>query len=324
MTQDEARDFLISLLPPGSENLYDLEPGSDLWLVMDGLAQFFVAYAFNLLDKLGVERFPSTNIDKLPDWEGFLGLAKFAVARFGTIAQRQTGVVARIRERGPFDDSTVAAIVGALLGYAPTTPVEIIKCARDPLTGLHTYGSTAWVLAAGATAKQWIYVNDGGKVSRAGVRILINNTVGTSTGPVTFTLVGPDGTTKTWTTAIGSPAVQGLFGVEFAGKAITGAWVLTMTVDAGASGPAKFIPQIFVEGIGPGQATGGAIWYWGVYADPAHVGEQGFSDYAAALAAIERIKHSHGHGALILSLTPRPGVSSGVHAAIPGMCIPTG
>jgi hypothetical protein len=113
-----------------------------------------------------------------------------------------------------------------------------------------------------------------------------------------------------------------LFGIEFANTPIQGSWFLSVTNNSG--GTVNFHWSVFVEGIGPNQETGGAIFDWGVYADPAHLGESGVpSDFPAARLAIQKIAHSHTVGNLLQSLDPYPDVDVDVHAAIPDECIPT-
>jgi hypothetical protein len=81
---------------------------------------------------------------------------------------------------------------------------------------------------------------------------------------------------------------------------------------------------LFVEGLARGQSTGGAIFEWGVYVDPAHVGENGTAaDLAGARLAIKRLKHAHTVGSLIQSLAPWPDISSGINSSIPDEWLPT-
>lgn len=323
MNQDEAREYLVSLLPPGIEDLWDLEPGGDFYELFDGLGQLLRVYGFNLLDTLRREIFPDQVIDKLSDWEIFLGISKFFIARFGAIAQRQQAVVSKIRERGAFNDATIQSVIAPLLGYFSTTSLEVLRASKTDLRLAHTYSSAAlWTIPDATTQMQKVEVLDGGIISKAGARLILE--LG-GAGPYTFTakLQTPGGAkSKTWTvTTTAGAALQVFYAPELADANITGNWKLTITNASGGNLP--IIWSVFVEGIARDQETGGATWHWGVYADPAHVGEAGFSDFQAVRASIERIKHSHGVGRIITSKEPWPGVESGAHAAIPGMCIPS-
>lgn len=322
-SQDEARKYLLGLLPPGVEKLYDLEPNGDFYFIFDAVAELLRSYGFNLLDRLRTEQFPSKVIDKLVDWERFLGISRFFIARFGTTAQRQQSVVSKIRERGPFIDTLVQAVLAPLLGYDPTTTLEVLRASRSALRFEHTYttGPTLWSIADTVTDYKLINVHDGGKIAKAGARVLLEFGAG---GPYngTVTLTAPDGTAQSWTlTDVDDAGITGLYGKTLAGASIRGLWTITVHNTSGAAMPV--IVSFFVEGIARNQNTAGAVWHWGVYADPAHVGELGFSDFEAVLASMARIKHTHDVGSLVISKEPWPGVESGLHAAIPGRCIPS-
>jgi hypothetical protein len=321
-TIDDARRYLLSLLPPGAEQLYDLIPLGDVFLLFDALGEVFKTYAFDLLNTLRQELFPSSAVQKLPDWETPLGIAKQAPALFGAIAQRQAAVVAKLRESGPCCDPVVQSIMGPLLGYFPTTPVQIVKTDRSALRLAHTYGFAQDVtLPAGQTTSLSIVVNDGGKVSKAGAQLnLVFSTADLRSYAVTLT--APDGKAKTWTGGWSTTPVT-LFAPELAGSKIQGAW--TLSIINGSAAPSTLFAGgvLFVEGIGPNQRTGGAVFEWGVYADPAHVGESGTPmDVPSILETLARIKHSVSPASLLLSVNPYPDTASGPNSAIPDMCIP--
>lgn len=322
-TQDEARKYLLGLLPPGIEKLYDLDPGGDFYYIFDAAAYLLRVFGFDLLDRLRTEHFPGQVVDKLPDWERFLGIARFFIARFGSTAQRQAAVVSKIRERGAFIDSLVQSVLGPLLGYEDPSQLEVLSTNRSDLRLAHTYSTEDLLTVAdGDTGEQVLDVIDGGKVSAAGVRVLVEFG---DAGPFTFslTLTAPDDiTSKTWEIADqDGDQMIGLFGKEFAAAEIRGNWTLSVANDSGVSLPV--ILSVFVEGIARNQNTGGASAHWGVYADPTLLAAIGYSDFEAVMAAIARIKHSDSVGRLILSKEPWPGVTTGLHAAIPGRCIPS-
>lgn len=321
MTQDDARKYLIGLLPPGADRLYDLQPGGDVFKLFDAIAAVFKQYGFDLLDRLRQELFPSKASDKLPDWEGFLGVARFFVARFGTLMQRQQGVVSKIRERGAFTDPNTSSIIAPLLGYFATTPLEILRCDRSALRLLHTYQTPLTSIPNATTVDQTLYVVDGGKVSAAGPRLTLEFG---AAGPFDFviTLESPDSSSKSWSlTNVDGAMLKSLFAGELAGAGITGNWLVRIANTSGVALPV--ITSLFVEGIARNQNTAGAAWHWAVYADPALVGQAGFSDFEAVESAIARIKHTHDVGRLVTSKEPWPGVESGLHSSIPARCIPS-
>lgn len=322
-SQAQSLRYLLGMLPPGIEKLWDLEPGGDFYKIFDAGAAVLKAAGFDLLDKLLYEQFPSQVIDKLPDWEKFLGVARFFIARFGTTTQRQAAVVSKIRERGAFIDTLVQAVLAPLLGYATSTPLEVMRASRSEIRIANTYttGPSLTSIPNSSSTMISVKVRDGGKVAKMGARLILEFGAG---GPYsgTLTVEAPDGTTLSFPIVnADSAGLTCFYAPGFAGASINGYWQITVANTTGSTMPV--IVSIFVEGIARDQNTGGAAAHWGVYADPAHVGEQGFSDIEAVLASIERIKHSHDVGSLILSKVPYPGVTSGVHAAIPGMCIPS-
>lgn len=311
-TLDEARRYLLNLLPPGAELLYDLTTSGDVYLIFDGVAQAFLNYGFNLLAKLATEIFPNSAVDKLPDWEADLGISSLNPALYGTTQQRQAALVAKLRESGPWCDPVVASILQPLLGYFPTTTVQIVKCPRAELNTAHTYDGGSLFCGHGSNAfSRKIETHDGGVISQAGVRLSLFLGAPLPTDQITtFSLIGPDGTTKNWLLA-GDGVTTGfkLFAPNFAGKQLLGGqqWKLGINNISAATDVTVTDFQFIVEGIGPNQETGGAIFSWGAYADPAHLGENGVpADFGAARAAIARIEHSEADGALILALSSNP------------------
>lgn len=319
LSLDEVRSYLISLLPPGADKLYDLEPGGDFYKLFDAVAELFKNRGFDLLDILRREIIPGTAVEKLPDWENFLGIANSAAAISGNTAMRQAGVKAKLREFGPFSDSTVGSVIAPLLGYFPTTPLEIMKCSRAALTALHTYtnGNLFTVNNGNALTDASLFINDGGTISKGGARLLLSYT-SSGSDPFTVTLTAPSGETRSWTIDSSSDY---LFGEEFYGASPWGNWYLNIDNTSGAQIQLNW--SVFVEGIGPNQDTGGAIFHWGVYADAAHINENGGADFAAVLKALARIEHSHSVGNLIFGKVPYPDVSAHtIHNAIPDECVP--
>jgi hypothetical protein len=321
-TVDDARRYLLNLLPPGAHLLYDLGPVGDVLLLFDAIGEAFKRFAFDLLDTLLQEIFPSTCIQKLPDWETATGVENLNPALFGNTAQRQTSVISKLRESGAFCDPVAQSVLGLLLGYSQTIPVQLIKADRSRLRLEHTYSFAADVsLPPGQITNIPIFVNDGGKVARMGAQLTLTF-ADADLSAYTITLTAPDGRSKQWGLKWTSAPVC-LFAQSLSGARVFGNWTLSIangsivanTIFAGSS--------LFVEGIGPNQDTGAAVFHWGVYANLAHVGENGVpADYPSVRAAIQRIKHSHTVGYLIQSLAPWPDVVTGAHSAIPDACIP--
>lgn len=306
-TLDQIRGFLLSLFPPGFENLYDLTPGvGDLYQLMDAFAQAFKSYVFDSINTLRTEIFPQSAVQKLPDWETALGISNQAPAIFGNTAQRQQAVIAKLREFGPFCDQVVQSVIGPLFGYFPSTPVQIIKCIRSELDTAHTYTGGGFSVPNGTTVSSAPVTNhDGGTTSKAGARVTI-----TLDSPLpanaTFQLIAPDGTTVNLSTPHGSTTYH-CFAAGVAGTPVSyGSWWVLKCHNTSGSTVSIDSWSLIVEGINRNQETGGAIFVWGVYADPLHVSENTPADYVSARAAIDRIEHSHTRGEVILALSAKP------------------
>jgi hypothetical protein len=334
LSVDDVRGLVVRGFPRGVERVYDLAFGGDYYKYFQSWALTLKAYAYDLVDLLRLEATPYLSRYKLPDWERVFGITTSRTSQVGTIPQRQQQVLGAWRAAAGRDASfsTVASVVGALLGYSPTTTVQIVETDRADLTTLNTYtnGTAVSIANGGSFAELIDVVVDGGVVSQGGARLIVTADSfpwAGATDPLTFSLESPDGTLRSWSVPIAQFNVTHankayLFGIEFANTPIQGSWFLSVTNNSG--GTVNFHWSVFVEGIGPNQETGGAIFDWGVYADPAHLGESGVpSDFPAARLAIQKIAHSHTVGNLLQSLDPYPDVDVDVHAAIPDECIPT-
>jgi hypothetical protein len=196
--------------------------------------------------------------------------------------------------------------------------------------------------ASPATVTATFTVPDGGVVSSGGAHVDFGSITapldqisvimtgpdadGNAVDPLTHVHVPGDGIAYgSWAAgAFGTgsgPATVTLFAPDAAGCYIAGVWSV-MTRSAAAGGTVTQV-ILFTEGIGPNQNTGGAIFNWGVYADPAHMGENGYNaDLALARQIIQKMAPAHTVGNLIQSLDPHPDVDAGIHAAIPDECLP--
>src|SRR5262249_17480434 len=144
----------------------------------------------------------------------------------------------------------------------------------------------------------------------------------TDTTQYSFALTAPDGSSKTW--AGGTTAPQWLTAPSLAGAQIQGVWKLVIANGSGISNVLYGTSFLFVEGIARRQETAGAIFDWGVYADPAHLGENGTpANFAAARATIQKLAFAHTVGNLVQSIAPYPNMDSGVSSSIPNECCPT-
>jgi hypothetical protein len=336
-TVGELRDLIIQLSPEGT--LYDwFNTASWLYGLLDGTAQVFYTYCVQMLDTLRAETNPATVVQKISEWFTALGLTGTYVDNKGTTAQKQQAILARLRESGPFTPYTISSVIGPLLGYFPSTPVQVIECSRSMLTRQHSYqvaGATNASIPAGQTTTFTIMVNDGGIVSKMGAQLqLAFASLPPAATIFTITLTAPDGTTVTWT--IKSTSVYGslvtpdlplvLYAPSLAGAKIQGNWTLAVTNNSGTNNTTLYAASfLFVEGLAPGQTTAGAIFDWGVYVDSAHAGETGTpADLAGARLAIGRLKHAHTVGNLIQSTAPWPDTDGGgAHIAIADECIPS-
>lgn len=326
---DDAYQRVFDALPPGIDNVLDFTPGSGdfykLTWVVGALLKLFV---FDAIDLLRAEVMPYLSRFKLPEWEGILGLRGSRVAQIGTIVQRQAQVLGAWRSAAGQGSSipTVQAVMSPLLGYNPSTPVLVIEADVSGIQLLHRYSFPLdIVVTTGNSGSTSIPVTDGGKVAAMGAQLELTVSPASALAGCAFTLTAPDGRTFTWTgTAATWPTSPvKLYGKSFAGAAILGSWTLSVANTSGVTVTVYAGSTLFVEGIARGQQTAGAVFDWGVYADPDHVGENGAAvDYVAIRAALRKLNFSHAIANVIQSLEPWPDVDIGFNAAIPDECIP--
>lgn len=331
LTLDEVRARIIAGFPQGVENVYDLAVGGDYFKYFQAIAGVMKAYGYDLVDLLREEIVPYLARYKLPDWERIFGLQTTRTTLLGTIPQRQAQVLSAWRAASGQGSTAadVAAVLGPLLGYFPTTVVEILEADRAALTVLHSYPGAGTPISTPQNVVRTfdIFPPDSGVVSHAGARVLVDFAAGADVN-YEVTLKGPDAVTHTRTfRKVAGALTQQLFFIETSGLPLAlSHWVVTVKNLDATAGTLNSV-FLFVEGIAQNLETGGAIFHWGVYADPIHLGENGTpADFAAARRAIELLGQAHtigsGLGGLIQSKDPWPDVLSGPHAAIPDEAIP--
>jgi hypothetical protein len=323
LTVDDVYRRLVASLPAGVEDLYDLSKAGDYYRFYQVIAAALKTYSYDLVDLLRREIAPQLAQYKLRDWERVFGIDTSQIAQIGTVTERQAQVIAGWRAAAGQGSSipAVQAVLGPLLGYFPTTPVEVIEANRPALTKAHTYGPSIDIALPVGTTIIDIPVNDGGTVAAMGAQLLLSFASAPVSG-FSVALRAPAGQAKAWTPSW--TALSGvLYGPEFAEVQIQGHWSLAIINTSGVANTLKAGSGVFVEGIATGQETGGAIFTWGVYADPAHLGENGTpGDFGAAQAALDHLAFAYTRGILITSLAPWPDVTMGVHASIPDRCLP--
>lgn len=323
MSVDDVRERIVAALPPGVDDVYDLTPTGDYYKYFQAIASWMKTYAFDLVDILRREIAPQFSRYKLPSWERIFGLETTHIAQSGTIPQRQAQVVSSWRAAAGRGASVpvVQGVLGPLLGYFPSTPVEVIECDRSALTLAHSYDVTAGadvtIPGSSGVVLKIPVLSDGGKVAKCGAMLNLAFSAATNMLALVFTLTAPDGTTsKIWGGTAAAPLV--LYGPELAGADIYGTWTLEIDNLGGGSATLYSGSTLFVEGIAPRQQTAGAIFEWGVYADPAHLGENGTpANFDAARREIKKLTFSHCIGGLIQSLDAIPD-----DTAIPDECLP--
>jgi uncharacterized protein YmfQ (DUF2313 family) len=322
LTITDVVSVLRQYFPPG--RLYSWwDTSSYIYKLLYATAATVKQFGFDLVDDLRTEVNPATAVDNLARNEGVLGISETLVATSGTTAQRQNAVVAKLRESGGLTKYNVRSIVAPILGYADPSALEVIECDRSALRLAHSAITSADITLPNATTTSVsLRVRHGGVASSAGAQLnLVFDTDDLTDFAVTLT--SPGGATKTWDKGwSASPLI--LYGKEFAGATIQGYWTLAITNTSGSSKTLHSGSSLFVEGIAKRQATAGAVFHWGAYANPSLVGGSGVDeDPASAHKAVRRIKHAHHEATLILSKEAYPDTITGENACLPDRFLPS-
>lgn len=312
ISREEAKALLISLLPPGSEQLYELANTAVIGGTLYGLAGALKDVLLDRVEQLHLELNPSTMVEKIPDWESACGLTNTPIAKFGTVDQRRNAVLAVLRTSGSFSYDDIRAIVQPYFLYADPNQIQIVETDRAALRTMHTYSyTTPETIPPGSSRVYGVVVSDDPRVSPAGAHLGI--TLTGYVGDVFLTLTGPDGTQVTWaggTLPPSSVTAQAfdLGAPAFAGKALRGTWTLRVQTISAPLTMTRW--SVFVEGIGVnfdtavpphriGEGLGAAMFEFLVVADPGLLGT-GY-DLQAAQRSLSRWKPAHTNGTVMMS-----------------------
>lgn len=334
----EVKALLTSLLPAGSEQMYDLSESAYIGGTLSGLAG---ALKDTLTDRVAVLRDevnPSTITELLPEWEQATGLAFTPIARFGTVEQRRNAVLAALRMNGgSFSLDDIRSIVQPYFLYADPSQIRILEPDRGAQRTAHTYIKAVPVtVAAGAAGLSSLNVLEDPRVSAAGATAYVTLTT-TRLDTLSFVLQGPDGTQAVYpagwlardATSATFEAFR-LFAPGFARRAIRGTWSLGF-VNAAAS-TTLHTWGLFVEGEGViygagsppprlGEGSGSVMFQFAVVANMALLGT-GY-DLVGAARAITRWKPAHVNGFVAVT-TPMGSICAipDTPNAIPDFAIP--
>jgi hypothetical protein len=339
LSLDDVQGLLVGGLPTDANRVYDLDPGGDYYKLFRSIALASKQVLFDLVELARLEIAPRYARYKLPDWERVFGLTTTRTAQVGTVPARQNQVVSRWREAAGLGSTldAISVVLGPLLGYNPTTPVQVLTTDRNLLRIEHSYEKSETVAGGSSLLYNFTPV-DGGMVSKGGARVQLEwgGDYTAYTGQVDVYLTAPDGAKAHWVhTFVDDRAMDWLWSESVAtndGDSLVhvqqgGGWQLEVANNT--SGSIDVIATAFIEGVqvdhlAPRQETAAAMFDWGAYADPAHLSESGVpADFTAARQALKRIAFAHTNVNLIQSIDPYPDVDSGLHGSIPDECIPT-
>ena len=302
VSNNDAFELLLQLAPPRFRRWMGTETSDATGKALRALAQGFKAYGYDVLDQLRRELHAQEMVERLPAWEGLLGLTNSRVARFGTLSQRRAQIIARRRERGT---PTKAAVTASLAAFG-APGAEFIEHGRASLKGINTRGFGTTTATVGNTATITQVVGDNAPASSMGAQLIYNIT-GTQ-GAFDVTLTAPDARAKTWRSlVIADGADHVLFWPEYAGGPISGTW--TLQIDNSIGGVADVQvdrADLFIEGIGRAasgaEGYGALIFEWSAAINEGTVDATKY-DRAAAIATAERWDQAHTRGGVALYQT---------------------
>jgi len=312
----EVKELFIQLWPPG--RLYDwYTADSYVSRFFDGVAEALLRFGHDLLARLRREINPATAEEKLPDWEEALDLADGTTAQKGSVAQRQAGVIGKLREFGAFTLGFAEAALAPLLGYVNPAELVVLETRRDLMRAAHSYSDGQVHTSLSGSVQMAVYISDGGAVSRAGAHLRLELAVAVGTG-LMVVLHPPSGLPKRWELpVVHAPETRVLYAPEVAGAMCNGVW--QVSVDNTPPGGTLVVSawSVYVDGVGP-SGLGGDLAEWGVFVDPGREGVSIPSDRAATARAMTRFQHAHTEGHVVLSLAAIPDEPE----TLPDQCLP--
>lgn len=337
-SREDVKALLVSLLPAGSDQLYDLSESAYIGGTFSGLAGALKDTLYDRIAVLRDEVNPSTVAELIPEWEQACGLAYTPIALYGTTEQRRNAVLAALRmSGGSFSLDEIRSIVQPYFLYADPSQIVILEVDRGSLRNSNTRtNGTPITVAMGVTGASSVTVPDDPRVSQAGASAVITITT-TRLDQLSLVIQGPDGFQAVFpagwlardNTAATFEAFR-LFAPKFAGRAIRGTWTL------GFVNPAASVTLhtwgLFVEGegaiFGPGvppprlgEGKGAVVFEFAVVADLTKLGT-GY-DLLGAARAITRWKPAHVNGFVAVT-TPMGSICAipDTDNAIPDFAIP--
>ena len=335
MSVEEVKALIWSLFPVGFSKWADTSPDSDLDLEVEAMAQSLLDDGYDLVASVEAESNPvSLTTLGLPDWERALQLSATPIARFGTVPQRRSWIIAHLRARGTPTRNLIRAVIGPILGYteAEIPNLVIMEVDRSTLRAAHTYAITPGAIPAfgAGTYIGTAVVLDNNRVSDAGAQVHFNITHAT-VQDLLVQMDGPSGVLHTIAAAgsLGTGAVVAAPFMRFlkaaAGELVDGTWRLIITDTAGAGGTVHSA-DVFVEGMGrqywySPEGLGKSIFDWGVFADAALVGIASPADFNAARIAMFKIRPAHTLPWLIVG-NPIAGMCWIPNISVPGAMVP--
>ena len=206
-TAEDIRDELISGMPEGFTDLFDMADPDGPGPLFTALGEAIAETAIDRLDDLRDQLAPTTcSSATLADWEAALALADSRIARAGAVEVRRAQVIARLREWGAPTLDLIRRVVYSYLGYASPADVVIRESDRAALRELHTYRWTGARTIGPASITQT--VRDGGTVGAGGVAVDLCASVD-ELDSCTITVTAPDSTTASRVGIGRGPLVSG-------------------------------------------------------------------------------------------------------------------
>lgn len=321
----DARDVAAEIrgaFPPGSETFLDWDDPDGPGPLVEALGQVWKAHGTDQAERLRLELNPKTATELVPVWEKSLGLQDTELARSGTIAQRRTQVITRLRETGATTVALIQSIVGPLLDYADPSQLRVLEVDRALLRAAHTYPWTGLRTFGVVGTDLAFIVRDDAKVSAAGAQVDIT-IAAPDLAQIGAVLTAPDGRQAGAAhvfSGIGRGPASGtyrLYYPELAGAQIRGRWNLRMATNTGMG--IITAAGLFVEGFGRdaagGDGLGAAKFYWGAAVEDAKLGPG--ANLKAAALAIQRINYATRLGTLVRRSRGMGALPAGQLGAIP-------